>query len=265
MVALRKALRLGWESLPISYRAAVKQFSDVVRLDYPKAELYVQVNSSVDVVRARACAKEPATVAWLEGDVDGVFFDIGANVGAYSLVAWAASKGKTRVFAFEPGFSTFPQLCRNIVLNRCEGAVTPLNIALSNKSELRQFKYSRLEGGAASHIGLGGNGTVEGRVDQRVAFTQPMWVHPLDEAIGKFDLPVPNHIKIDVDGHELAVLQGAVTTLQNPQLRTLQIEIGENDPDARAMRELIEGSGFKVKRVSPHSSGAVADYIFVRG
>jgi FkbM family methyltransferase len=264
MSALTKAVRFGWRALPVRYRAMVKQSDDVARLDYPGSELYMHVNSTADVDRAASCAKEPGTVAWIEQDVSGVLFDIGANVGAYSLVAWAHSQGRTRVVAFEPGFSTFPQLCRNILLNGCQDAVTPLNVALSDENALRHFRYGNLRGGAASHVGLSEATSASGQHGSRVMFTQPMWVHTLDDAIVRFELPFPNHIKIDVDGHELAILRGARATLANPALQSLQIEIGQQDPDGPEIRSLLESSGFKVTRVSQHPSGPIADYVFAR-
>jgi len=142
--------------------------------------------------------------------------------------------------------------------------VVPLNVALSERSELREFRYSRLESGAASHMGLSTADSQSQQHSGNVVFTQPMWVHSLDDAIVKFRLPQPNHVKIDVDGHELAILRGAEATLKNPELRTLQVEIGEQDSDGPAIRALLEAQGFMVRRVSPHPSGPIADYVFAR-
>jgi FkbM family methyltransferase len=258
-------MKACWGQVPIRLRAVVKQTSDVQRLDYPKRELYVHVDSSADVDRAGSCAKEPATVRWIEEDVDGVFYDIGANVGAYSLVAWAKAPGRTRVVAFEPGASTFSQLCRNILLNGCQDMVTPLNIALSDHSGLERFRYGSLRGGVAAHVGLGADEGASTQHYNLVVFTQPMWVHSLDEAIAKYELPEPNHIKIDVDGHELAILRGAKGTLAGNSVRSLQVEIGDRAEDGPAIRALLESFGFQVKTVAQHAGGPVADYVFVRG
>jgi hypothetical protein len=47
----------------------------------------------------------------------------------------------------------------------------------------------------------------------------------LDELIEQFGLPLPNHIKLDVDGGELAVLEGAERALSSPALRSLLVEV----------------------------------------
>lgn len=265
MSALHKTLEACWSALPIRLRAAIKHHADVVRVDYPGKDLYVCVNSGVDVSRAACCAKEPATVRWLEEQVRGVFYDIGANVGGYSLIAWAASGGRTRVVAFEPGFSTFPQLCRNVLLNGCQDSVTPLNVALSDHCGLEHFRYSSIEAGTASHEGLGSDTATSAPSNGRTAFAQPMWVCTLDDAIQRFELPPPEHIKIDVDGHELAVLRGAQRALEGDTVRSIQVEVGAQDPDAGTIRAHLEPRGFTVAWVAPHRSGRTSDYVFVRG
>jgi len=261
----RALLRRAWQTISIRRRALIRQTDrDVVRLDYPRKDIFLHVDSHIDLRRARSCEKEPGTVAWLEEDVEdgSVLFDIGANVGAYSLVAWAKSAGKTKVFAFEPGATTFPQLCRNIILNGAADAIVPLNIALSSRRELQLFKYNTLLAGGGEHLGLSDEASASSQHSASVSFTQPVITYALDEVIELFRLPWPNHIKIDVDGHEYGILEGATKVLDSDALRTIQIEIGEDDRFATEMKALLSSRGFRVKRVSRHGQGPVADYVF---
>jgi FkbM family methyltransferase len=263
MSLLSKILQVAWRGLPIRFRAQVKQTVDIMRLDYSRVPLYLHVDNVIDVDRAGSCRKEPGTVQWIERHVQGVFYDVGANIGAYSLVAWAHSGGRTQVVAFEPGLSTFPQLCRNLLLNGCGDAVVPLNVALSDVSGLRHFRYGTLMSGAAAHVGLEEDDGSRQHAG-RALFAQPLRVYALDDAIELFRLPPPNHLKIDVDGHELAVLRGAERTLRSGGVRTIQLEIEEPGPSGVSIHAFLAGHGFSVEHVSPHASGPVADYVFAR-
>ena len=267
-MSLKKTLFLkAWNMVPVWKRAWLRQSDlDILKLDYPRKDIFLHLNSRVDIRRAQSCEKEPGTIEWIENDMEdgSVFYDVGANVGAYSLVAWAKSGGRTRVYAFEPGLTTYPQLCRNILLNRAQAGITALNIALSNRSALQHFKYNDLLPGAGEHLGLGATASSSSQHTDNVVFTQPILTHSLDEAMALFDLPQPNHIKIDVDGHELEILQGAEKALDSSALRTIQIEIGEKDAYGPKVKAMLEGKGFKVKRVARHGSGPIADYVFSR-
>ena len=69
---------------------------------------------------------------WIEGFVGpgDVFYDIGANVGAYSLIAARATANRARILAFEPVPSSFLDLSRNVALNACADSVVALPFAL---------------------------------------------------------------------------------------------------------------------------------------
>ena len=192
------------------------------RLDYPDAEIYLRVISKKERERLKACAKEPFTIDWIHRWVSAgeVLYDIGANVGAYSLVAAKKAGGAARVFAFEPGYANVSSLCSNIVLNDAANAITPMPFALSNASGLSVFGLRALEPGAARHT-LGEVPPIDGPT----LYRQPIITYRLDELIERFRLPLPNHIKLDVDGGELAVLEGAAHALASPALRSMLIEV----------------------------------------
>ena len=191
------------------------------RLDYPDADIYLRVLSKAERERLKACAKEPFTVEWIHRWVQpgDVLYDIGANVGAYSLVAARKPGGGARVFAFEPGYANLSSLCANIVLNQAADLITPLPIALAGTTGLDVFGLRALEPGRARHT-LGSDAS-----DADVLYRQPVMTFRLDELIERFGLPAPNHIKLDVDGGELAVLEGAARALALPSLRSMLVEV----------------------------------------
>jgi FkbM family methyltransferase len=220
------------------------------RLDYPSANIYLTLDSRKSVPRLRACAKEPDTYEWLMSSFqpDDVLYDIGANVGAYSLVAWKKVEGQCLVYAFEPSFSTFAALCRNIIVNKSGDRIVPMQIALSDRTSLLPFRYGELGAGAAMHAGIDdvqptGNGAPPSSV-----FTQRLLAFRLDDLVRIFDLKPPTHLKIDVDGPELAVLHGAGDLIKQRELRSIAVELDENRYPNREIESLLESNGFVCKR-----------------
>jgi hypothetical protein len=87
------------------------------RLDYPRAAIHLRLTTGQEFHRLSSCQKEPWTVRWIERylKLGEVLYDVGANLGAYTLLAAVAVPG-TRVVSFEPrpanvaGLSAFVEL-----------------------------------------------------------------------------------------------------------------------------------------------------------
>jgi len=200
--------------------------SSVAEVDYGRHRIVI--NATTDAERrwrARACAKEPWTVEWIETSVNqgDVFYDIGANVGVFSLIAAMKCTKKLQVVAVEPGYASFAHLCDNVVLNHCEGVITPIPLPLSDQTGLAQFKYRSREAGQSRHALL--EKTKIGSGDGQSRYQQPVLAMRLDDMVSTFNLPKPTHLKIDVDGAELRVLHGATEVLRHDGLRTILIEV----------------------------------------
>lgn len=245
MGVLEAAIRELPPSRQVELRAATRV---QVPLDYPGIKMRAETLAEVN--RARGCTKEPETVAWLErtfkpGDV---LYDIGANVGAYSLVAAAVAKGECLVFAFEPHAATYLALVENVQLNRRSDCVTALPIALGDRSMINVISGDPAAG-ASCHDW---SGNADG-VPQHVACLK------LRDVVSMFGIPSPTHIKLDVDGVEDAVIRGAAGMLENQRLRTILIEA--EGPD---MPATIADAGFKVTGTYPRG-GHLVNWIFERG
>ena len=78
----------------------------------------------------------------------GVFFDIGANVGLYSLYAANAARG-LRVYSFEPHKFNFATLLENIFLNQLEKSVHPVSLPLGDGSGLIDLNYNSMDSGTS--------------------------------------------------------------------------------------------------------------------
>jgi FkbM family methyltransferase len=201
----------------------------VATLDYPGAPIRIRA-STQEIVRSRLTpyAKEPWTVDWIDRNIAAgdVLYDIGANVGVYSLIAAKASRGAASVVAFEPAFANYAALCENIVLNAAGDSVTPLPVLLGESTRLGSLGYSGTNAGTALHV-LDGDGM----------HTQASLVYALDELVETFGLPAPTLLKLDVDGAEGAVLAGAHKSLRRPELRSLVVEVDSGSTD-EVLRQL---------------------------
>jgi FkbM family methyltransferase len=174
---------------------------------------------------SEALTKEPGTNVWIKEHVKlgEVFYDIGANIGVYTLMA-AKQVGPTgRVYSFEPHVANFAQLMKNIKLKALQASVKPCCIALHDKTELVNFNYMDLSAAR-------GHSQVNQLIDHagehfEAEVCEPKLSASLDDLIFYHGFPVPDHIKIDVDGNEIPILNGMLRLLtgaHSPQ--TLQVE-----------------------------------------
>lgn len=173
--------------------------------------------------------KEPTTIEWIKHfSTTDIFFDIGANVGMYTI--FAAKTQKCKVVSFEPQTLNFAELNKNIYLNQLNHQVTAYPIALTNVTGLSKL-YLYDFGIGESH------NDVEENISKR-KLIQGTYAARLDE----LDLPQPNHIKIDVDNFEYRVVEGALKTIEN--VDTILIEIDFKTKNIELIKQM-EDRGWK--------------------
>lgn len=249
-----------WLLYPERGLVALRQRWSLKRpLDYAGDPIWVFVDSTHEFdLRLRPCEKEPETVAWIEASVRAgdVVYDIGANIGAYALIAARATRGAARIFAFEPVFSTFAQLCRNVLANGCHEAIVPMPFGLSNQTGLQKFRFRTVLAGGAEHAGLA-DGAADGNLLEIPCYR-------LDDLVAGLGLPLPAHVKMDVDGFELEVLQGSGRVLNAPGLRSLMVEVSDEGRVREGVFELLRSHGFSVRAEHAHAGAGVTNCVFVR-
>jgi FkbM family methyltransferase len=205
--------------------------------------------------------KEPDTIEWMNGfDDNEVFWDIGANVGCYTLYAGAMRSIKT--MAFEPSPANFPLLVKNIELNQASDIVSAFPIALSNKTQIADLNMTTTDA-ATAHSTFGENRNQFGQ-DFTPVYKHTMIGYSVDDFIKQFECDIPNHIKIDVDGIEDLIIEGAQKTLKNTAVKSVLIELNiePNDYDQRVISMLVK-AGFKISQTRECGSG-IANFIFTR-
>jgi len=132
-------------------------------------------------------------------------FDIGANIGYYALMELGLIGPAGRLIAIEPSPSNLALLRRNLALNGEDVRVTVVEGAVSEREEERRFFLSaqsnlntfHADGAAADHL--------SGDSIQVKTFTVPQ----LAEAHG-----APNLIRMDVEGHEVEVIEGLLPAVE---------------------------------------------------
>ncbi|HOX07244.1 MAG TPA: FkbM family methyltransferase [Planctomycetota bacterium] len=133
--------------------------------------------------------------------VGGVFVDVGANIGVYSVVAGMGVGSRGRVLAFEPGVQSHAVLARNVSVNRL-GNTTIYRLGLAAMDgAARLYQHQDL-----SRCSLGK--PAEGAPSDEIQLRR-LDVVLSEEGIGRVDC-----IKVDVEGAEEMVLRGGRATLE---------------------------------------------------
>jgi FkbM family methyltransferase len=212
-------------------------------------------------------SKEPDTIRWIDGFEEGaVFWDIGANVGVFSL--YAAIRRPVTVLSFEPSAANFYVLTRNIQLNGLCDRVTAYAVALSARTELNSLNLASPSlGMALSQFGNPGEHSPWTGVEEKSANHGAIGFS-IDDFVEQFNPPFPAHVKIDVDGLELPILEGARGLLRDPRLKSLLVELNLTDPEegGRAL-SLFEEAGLRLAstgEIQETSKARWANHLFRR-
>jgi FkbM family methyltransferase len=217
-----------------------KTASDVVRfkLHTPNSVCAMRHNSFSD--------KEPEMLEWIEEyGGEGALYDIGANIGIYSLYYAKSQPGN--VYSFEPSAFNLRQLAKNISANSLSNKITIISNPLSDKTGVSTFINSNAdEGGALNAFGVnyGHDGEL---INKLVEYS--VIGFSLDDLknIGVINEP-PSLIKIDVDGIEHLILSGATKTLSADTCKSVYIEVNDDfNEQSSNVRILLEASGFTLK------------------
>jgi FkbM family methyltransferase len=162
--------------------------------------------------------KEPGTIKWIaalrEGDI---VYDVGANIGLYSVLIAERIGPLGHVYALEPHPANVTTLLQNVKANKMQDRITILPVAVGETNGWQTLELASTRPGSAGHQ-LGKSGPLT------------LWVSRLDS----LGVPPPDAVKIDVDGKELDVLAGL--GLLRP--RTIQVETQANDDHIEFLRSL---------------------------
>jgi FkbM family methyltransferase len=201
-------------------------------LDDPERLLNIREQGDYRGFRSRGVAKEPWTYEWLKNLGTGdVLYDIGANVGTYSLMAGARGAS---VYAFEPLPVNYAELVANVHLNNLGGKIYCYPFVVSSAS-----CWLPLEVHFSDTPGYG-LASAEKRYEGSSTIYLPAM--PLDELSAQMFSP-PTHVKIDVEGHEFYVLNGMQGLLGGGTIKSVIVEIVDNHAETQ-IEKLMERHGY---------------------
>ena len=150
---------------------------------------------------------------------DDTVFDAGANVGILSAVYSHLVGNNGKVYSFEPVNETFFRLKETLALNGCDN-VTPIKIALSDKSgsaEMQTFDESL----------SGLSSLAKPKYPTYNSNNVTVKTETIDNICAKFGITGIDFLKIDVEGFEKEVLDGADALLKNNLIKFIQFEISD--------------------------------------
>lgn len=135
---------------------------------------------------------------------EGVFYDIGANIGYMSLEMSQLKSDSRRIVSFEPQAVLVHNLRRSCYLNRIKN-IEIMEACVGEVSRVARFKYERHS--THAHVDYSECGV-------NSSSTESIQMLALDDVVQRVDSPSPDVIKIDVEGYEFSVLQGARSIIE---------------------------------------------------
>ena len=200
-----------------------------------------------------------------------IFWDIGANIGLYSIYSVLKNKNLSTI-SFEPSTSNLRVLSRNISINNLENKIKILSAPLSNKENqfLTMNEGDFVEGGALNTFGE--NYDFAGELfDSKMKYK--ILGTTIKNLLDNNILEIPNYIKIDVDGIEHLILEGAGKYLKDKRIKSLSIEINEDFKEQyNKVIEIMDQNEFKLLHKKHNDEmfnesekfSKVFNYVFVR-
>lgn len=178
---------------------------------------------------------EPAVTEVIRGHAgaETVFYDIGAHIGWFSLVA---AKCGAQVYSFEANPENAAVLRQNLALNQITRAEV---VAAAVAAEEGELEFATFEYSLVGHI-ADANLPADARVMRVPAVS-------LDTYVGSAGVRPPTLLKIDVEGAEGEVIRGAVATLREHR-PVLAIEI-HNPTQQQRVYQLTEPLGYRWSRI----------------
>ena len=221
-----------------SGRVAINSMASRIRrekicVNHNNIEMEFLVPNLVSRYRAETfSSKEPETLEWIEQMRPGsVLWDIGANVGLYSIYA---AKNGCQVYSFEPSIFNLEWLASNVYNNDVVDKITIIPVPLTSVVQSSTLNMSSTEwAGALSSFGeeYGQDGVL---LEKKFEYSTVGM--SMTDVVRSLNIESPTFIKIDVDGIEGLILSGGSEVLQ--QVDGVLVEV---DDSFQEQSDIVKG------------------------
>lgn len=170
-----------------------------------------------------------------------VFLDLGACEGRFSIYA---AKSGLNVYSFEPDKYNYKVLTENLKVNSAIENLRSYNLAIGSHDHEGKMMIGQPWEGGHQKVVVETEGK---RVDLNFEAKEfeSINIRSLDSLVDSNELPVPQHLKVDIDGSEKSFLLGATKTLENPQVKSLMFELNVKDDEFEWINELLLSKKFE--------------------
>jgi FkbM family methyltransferase len=150
------------------------------------------------------------------GKTDGVFWDIGANIGLYSILMANSGINIKKIVSFEPEPRCAQRIADNSILNHIQ-KLKVYALALADTEGVMSLNINE-------EFGVGNHSLVNKNVSEGQSILS-VPVETGDSIVRKYNEEIPTVLKIDVEGAEIKVLYGLAQTAMHPACRAIVCEI----------------------------------------
>ena len=247
---VKNVIRPLWNRLPQAARHWLRGEVDtnVICINTKFGEIFFHNVNPMAKYRADTFfTKEPETLRWIESfEKNAVLWDIGANIGLYSLYAVLASGSS--VVAFEPHPFNIELLTKNILLNKMEHSVNICTCPLSDANQQGDFNMSGCYNGASGAT-FGEKYGQDGEIMDNFSSVS-LFSLSADTFMSLYGLEYPDYVKIDVDGIEHLILKGMQEILANKKLKSVLVECCDLFAEQKLnISQILSQYGFKLKEI----------------
>ena len=177
-------------------------------------------------------------------------YDIGANIGVYTILAARQAGPNGKVYAFEPHAANFTRLIDNVIRNNLQDVVIPCSVALDAEAGFSHFNYDSANAGTSnSQFSADSGGAMQPHGSE---IAELKYATSIDRLMESGRIAPPHHIKIDVDGNEHRILQG-MTRLLGSSAAPLTIQVELNEPHTEEILAFLQAHHIHLDQKALHA------------